>query len=211
MLTHWSQLVPDMSTDIRGHEATQPRTPGDVDDDNDDDDDADGGVLVCVHGQHTGSVGGPPAGGGPEQRADAAVWAPGQRTARAHGHHPVQLAAAGAPAQHAARHHGRRSPHPLAVRARAVSHWGTWLGDCVCVCVCVCWGGGGRGWGWGWRTQNSAQVGERTQNSEVYYTRIKILGSCHSECYKFPRCYFHSVSGCTPGGVHVPCIYTHAR
>ena len=24
MLTHWSQLVPNMSTDIRGHEATQP-------------------------------------------------------------------------------------------------------------------------------------------------------------------------------------------
>ena len=103
-----------MSSDIRGHEATQPRTPADDDDDDDDDDD---GVLVCVHGQHTGSVGGPPAGGGPEQRADAAVWAPGQRAARAHGHHPVQLAAAGAPAQHAARHHGRQSPHPLAVRA----------------------------------------------------------------------------------------------
>ena len=27
MLTHWSQLVPNMSADIRGHQATQPNRP----------------------------------------------------------------------------------------------------------------------------------------------------------------------------------------
>ena len=45
---------------------------------------------------------------------------------------------------------------------------------CVCVCVCVCV----------WcvcvcvRERERERERERTQNSELYYTRIKILGSC---------------------------------
>ena len=78
----------------------------------------------------------------------------------------------------------------------------------LCVCVCVCGGGGGGGRGGGGEENSELRPGgggggggERTQNSEVYYIRIKILGSCHSEYYKFLRCYFHSVLGCTHGGV----------
>ena len=57
----------------------------------------------------------------------------------------------------------------------------------------MCVGGGGGGGVGGGELRTQTRLGERTQNSEVYYTRIKILGSCHSECYKFLRCYFHSV------------------